>query len=141
MARWQATMTAAYERWTRGEGYDRFLAGLSGAERAAVLLGNLYQQVNNGGFRQWVDNGYGLHAGEVMSLCRLAGPAGAAVADEVARIAPRIDFSRPNRGFAGDYWLDEGPGEDVLDACDGRFYDLDEAFVAEVDDLLGRLAS
>ena len=66
----QELMDAAYKRWQdHNESVDnnynlqwdqqQFWDQLSEAEEIAVYVGNLNYQVENGGFQQWVDNGYG----------------------------------------------------------------------------------
>jgi hypothetical protein len=53
-------MERAYEKWQDDKemSYFEFLLSLEPVERSAVILGNLYYQVCNGGFVQWKDNGY-----------------------------------------------------------------------------------
>lgn len=56
----QDLMEAAYGRWQKNEGwsFDDFRMSLSDVEALAVHFGKLNYQVCNGGFVQWVDNGY-----------------------------------------------------------------------------------
>lgn len=55
-------MESAYEKWQSEIGetwsYYDFLMNLSPVERRCVIMGNLNYQVTNGGFAQWVGNGY-----------------------------------------------------------------------------------
>jgi len=54
----QKIMNVAYDKWddkqTMGDWFDKLLP----IEKKAVALGKLNQQVCNGGFAQWFDNGY-----------------------------------------------------------------------------------
>jgi hypothetical protein len=55
----QHLMSQAYSRWdSKDEPQKDWRAGMSEAERFAVTMGNLNYQVENGGFRQWIGNGY-----------------------------------------------------------------------------------
>ena len=54
----QNLMDKAYATWKDNMNYDEFLASLSPVLRTAVVLGNLNYQVENGGFSQWIFNGY-----------------------------------------------------------------------------------
>lgn len=56
----QEAMNSAYAIWKENEGWnlEDFYFNLPPLERRAVALGNLNYQVENGGFTQWVFNGY-----------------------------------------------------------------------------------
>lgn len=54
--RWQSANAAA----ERGVSKDEFWKTLSAQERRAIFAGDLNYQVCNGGFAQWIDNGYGV---------------------------------------------------------------------------------
>lgn len=55
----QLLMNRAYSKWDDDVvAYSDFIDQLPIEERFAVLLGNLNYQVCNGGFGQWVGNGY-----------------------------------------------------------------------------------
>jgi hypothetical protein len=56
----QLVMDSAYGLWRDNEqwSYEDFMFNIPALERRAVALGNLNYQVNNGGFMQWIDNGY-----------------------------------------------------------------------------------
>jgi hypothetical protein len=77
---WQRIVNSAYDRWRdhdrgvrqqldRGEitqhqarqmmwSFADLLANCTTAEREALVLGKLNQQIENGGVQQWIDNGY-----------------------------------------------------------------------------------
>lgn len=133
---WQGLMDAAYERWNAEGGsgsktYDQMLADCSALERRALLLGNLNYQVGNGGFVQWVDNGYGLKAREAVDALRwVGGERAEAVAKMIERLIPHIDFDKTARGW-DDYWLREDRPAPAWDACDCDA-DEDEPCAGEV---------
>lgn len=56
----QAILNIAYDRWQqkRGSSMESWFGSLTSLERGAVALGKMNQQVQNGGFMQWEDNGY-----------------------------------------------------------------------------------
>ena len=56
----QTLMHKAYKRWNdkEVESHKEMRATSTVAELTAVVLGNLNYQVENGGFKQWVSNGY-----------------------------------------------------------------------------------
>lgn len=107
---WLHLMTAAYDRWHKHEdwNYDRMVRECSAHERAAVLLGNLNYQVCNGGFCQWIDNGYALKGKEVVALLMdIANEVGCPIAAELAgkidELLDHVDLGKKNQGF-DDYW-------------------------------------
>lgn len=51
-------MDKAYNKFQDGWSLREFYINIDGLERRAVALGNLNYQVGNGGFTQWMDNGY-----------------------------------------------------------------------------------
>jgi hypothetical protein len=94
---WQQLVDSAYDRWqhhdlgvrnraqlgeiTQSEArslmwsFGDLLANCSDAERQALSLGKLNQQVENGGVMQWVENGYAGHsAGILANLMPQIGP-------------------------------------------------------------------
>lgn len=56
----QDIMNDAYLKYQAnpGWGFDEFVENLPRREAAAVTIGKLNQQIFNGGFLQWLDNGY-----------------------------------------------------------------------------------
>lgn len=67
---WDQLMAGAYAKWGDAETYKYFLRKLTPTELRAVLLGNLNYQVENGGFAQWVCNGYGCVAERVIEFLK-----------------------------------------------------------------------
>ena len=48
----------AHTRWVKGMSFEEFLATCNEKEIVVVLIGKLNYQVENGGFVQWIDNGF-----------------------------------------------------------------------------------
>lgn len=139
---WKAILDGAYDRWNRQDyltlDYPAFVATCGAPERNAMLLGSLNYQVTNGGFRQWVDNGYGLLAHETISALRwVGGDNAAATIAMIQKIIPHIAFGRPNRGWA-DYWLrdewsDDCIGEEIADHLDEGYYAIMDALMTDIE--------
>lgn len=76
---------------------------LTTQEEEAQLLAGLNYQVQNGGFSQWVCNGYGQERWELVRVLRAIGtPRAAAVERMVLEIGRQLN-DRPNGGCFGDY--------------------------------------
>lgn len=113
-SRIQTLMTAAYERWQKAEGVSQeaFLEDLcSPPERRAVMIGNLNYQVENGGFAQWVDNGYCLCLRKLARFLTELRDAGCAEAgtlmEDLNRLSKFLDLSKNDRGCFDSYWKKE----------------------------------
>lgn len=141
---WQKLMDGAYDRWQQHQDWSqpRMLQSCTGPERAAVILGNLNYQVGNGGFRQWVDNGYALDGPEAVSLLlTIAKETGyeqaTQLATRVTELLKYVDLTLKRRGF-NNYWLaddtswdnveeDDGPsaGEAMAESMDDWYYSIE----------------
>jgi len=85
----QELVNDAHITWNAAEvSFEKLLADnhLSLSEDIAMIAGKLYAQVNNGGFMQWLDNGYANHDNLVLlagcvktetvkAVCKLAAQA------------------------------------------------------------------
>lgn len=72
------------------------------------MLGMLYYQVHNGGFVQWVDNGYGTRIDEVIDILEdIGGPYSQQVQSMLEEIEPYIADKGDSRGFNDGYWHEE----------------------------------
>lgn len=154
---WQTIMDRAYSKFHDGLSYEQFLARLVGAERQAVLLGNMNYQIQNGGVRQWVDNGYACHAKAVLLvLAEMRTPHADAWRERLESfVYEHVNTDAKYRGFVGtNYWLhDRGPSwcdEDnyeptdayeAADALDEVYYSepFHAEFVCEVENFLASL--
>lgn len=136
---WQRLMDAAYDRWKAHEGwrYENMLLTASGAERMAVLLGNLNYQVENGGFTQWVDNGYALKGQEVVLILRQLAeeencPIANELADKIEQLLRFVNLGQKNQGFSN-YWKDEYWRDEPGDSDEGEEH-VGVEFATSLDD-------
>lgn len=155
-SRWQQLMNEAYDKWQKNSKagvveswtYAQFLRQLSVAERRAVILGNLNYQVENGGFSQWVDNGYASDSGvELLEILPEMGEASEKVGALVQSVLEHVDMGAP-KGSCDDHWEEpQGddfdynlhPGCQAAKAADDLFYALQEDWHPEVQEYLRTL--
>ena len=132
---WQALMDDAYDRWQRINAenpnnpwtFEDMLDNCSELERHAVALGKLNQQVENGGFIQWVDNGYGPDT--IDTLCDILpkmGPVSRKVLDMCVKFGDWDETELDE----GDYELERW--NEIDDRCSRNFYDLQDEWHEEV---------
>jgi len=153
----QGLMDEAYERWKENEGWDykAMLANCTAEERMAVILGNLNYQVCNGGFRQWVDNGYALHLRDAVPLLEKVGTENALKVVEMLRqLDDHIDYNKEDRGW-DDYWKrpephpyfgrddyyedeEDSEGEVIAESLDDGFYAINEQLLDEIEEFLAK---
>lgn len=121
----QPIMDAAFSKYDENGSYNDFVGSLRGIERAVVLIGTLNYQVCNGGFVQWVDNGYALRAADVITaLDALQTFAARRVRELVQTVIPEISLNR-----RGGYTL---PDDVHFDAQDTEFYQLNETLLTDL---------
>jgi hypothetical protein len=139
----QDLMDAAYDRWTEGDlkGTSRyeFLSLLDDTTRFAVVLGNLNYQVENGGWCQWVGNGYCVSYPFVLEALEALGTP---IAKKVTAMVETVGLSLEQDVLDGDsesdgsmcnYWNEEASGEyeEQCWSCNGSGendgYDPDDA--------------
>lgn len=103
------------KRWDQEDFYRHVMMDLSGFHALACVLGNLNYQVENGGFVQYLDNGYAEAAEWFMrsAFDNLDTEATKRVSELVGRFYSRLRWYK---------LLDEN------DDCSNYFNDLDEAF-------------
>ena len=89
------------------------------AGRIALSVGKLYQQVNNGGFCQWIGNGYAEE-----TLDHLEHAFDAIGGGNVAAVRKLVSQATAHDVLESlEDWDDEDDyGRDVLDHCDAQFY-------------------
>lgn len=132
----QDLMNAAYKRWKVDPTLrqDGFWATLSAQERRAVFTGNLNQQVENGGFAQWMDNGYGVDEvfAFLIGLCaELKTPAAIAVKGLLHQVnAARAEYEQDD--------TDEGWSTffAATETASREYYVVNQAFLADVEKTL-----
>jgi hypothetical protein len=123
------------------------LDGLSPTHRGAYLLGCLIGQVRNGGFAQWVKNGYGLRLRETREAALAVGTEySQRAAAMLADLEPHVDLEAEDRGAGGLYFKmsDEqretyrsggnvfADGEWLCHVFDERFHNFDERWEQEI---------
>lgn len=114
----QGLMNAAYDTYGN-QSYDDFLFNLPAQQRMAVLIGNLNHQVENGGFAQWILNGYSNEAQEVRYVLRKIGTHAASNADNLILIALA---AHGQDGYDAD-----------LDKQDTAYYSLSDQLLADAE--------
>ncbi len=111
---WEDLVNKAYTRWQKGGDLEEvsseeFLDELDPLTRKAVILGNLNYQVGNGGFVQWVDNGYA--SCQMVQLKRILTKMDTELSKKtltlIAKVEPLIIIGAKNRGMNGEYWQNE----------------------------------
>jgi hypothetical protein len=100
---WQAIMNLAYESWEDGLSMKDWFEALSEIEKQAVSVGKMNYQVENGGFAQWIDNGYaevmGWKAAESLKLIEQ---------DDVYELVMRVlEIAESNNWGRGTYTEEE----------------------------------
>jgi len=144
--RHQDIMDRAYKRWQPGgdlekegsknRGMDSFFAALEDPDKLAVEFGKLNQQVLNGGFTQWIGNGYAdASFGDLLEYVDKYGSEYPAIA-KVGKILKRINdqFEDANSGRQSfdtlSDWLEHDPKDEILNAIQEKDWD-------KLNDLLG----
>lgn len=129
----QKLMTAAYDRyesrWTKRE----FEAQLTCAERRAVLVGNMNYQVENGGFSQWLGNGYATHENVKLIRAYLSEMENCIYALELDDILESFQKLGNSLGWDVNAWDEDNYEEQKLDK---RFYDMNAQFMRSFDEHL-----
>lgn len=136
----QATMDGAYNRWQNSKGMTKqeFWDQLNADERIAVFCGNLNYQVENGGFSQWLDNGYATDE-TISFLLRFT----AKTPGEAMKVVNQIlyEFMHAVRRCGVDLSDPFGSMEEedynwfyeLTNPLNSRFYDVNTAWVAEIE--------
>jgi len=115
----QKLMDEAYEWWqndgknaSRGD-FITHCKSKSQKHLDAVVAGNLNYQVCNGGFGQWVDNGYAVDAWDHVEdlLNRMGTKNSKAILRMLESFKEYISFDSSERGCFGCYWISNGPQE------------------------------
>lgn len=159
---WQSLMDIAYDRWNKHDdsvaaaykagvitieaarksvwGFSDMLTNSNRSEQIACVLGKLNQQVGNGGFSQWLDNGYASdskkYLEEFLTEC---GPVGAEIWNMTKQF---LDSYMDSDGKCvldcDSSEVEWNEFQDDSDRLSNRFYDLEDRWHAEVYALLER---
>ena len=115
----------AYAVWQKTKaGFTEVLMDLDRNERNALVLDKLIGQVQNGGFSQWIDNGYATEV-DFTFLKHALQAVGTDTAMTVLRMAERAVKLAAER---------EGEEEIIeLDELDTKFYELDDQLILDIE--------
>lgn len=122
----QELMNRAYEEYQKHEEWDeyQFIDSLEGtASRDAVILGNLNYQVENGGWDQWWENGYGPR--DYQSLIKILSSINTSSSLKVLNLLKRAARILTNKKY-----------NVKLDKLDDMYYEINEQFMEDVDKYL-----
>jgi hypothetical protein len=121
--------TARKRKWDFADMLDH--ACNTRVERAACMLGKLNQQIGNGGWEQWVDNGYALDsmAAGLDEHLREMGPKSQRVLEMVLDI---LSYYDDDGTFTGDDFEWEQFVDGAADSLSTEFYALDDEWHVEV---------
>jgi hypothetical protein len=132
---WQALMDVAYDRWQTNphiKSFKDMLNTCTPKERAACILGKLNQQVENGGFLQWVDNGYAMGSHDWLeSLLESMGPVSKKVLVLCQEMLSYCNDEGELQDEDGDGDHDPRPWE-ASNALSTDFYNLEEEWHPEI---------
>lgn len=147
----QQLMDKAYDKFGDEDNLSDWYNKLDYTEKTAVAIGKLNQQVENGGFLQWYDNGYANvmvndaesildsmeQTEEVTSVLKLL--------QEYKKIKSEYDDAKEEKYGYGDDDDDDYDGwEDFVSDLSGlnnRFYKSNEGMMAQVNKKLGKESS
>jgi len=124
--------------------WENAILELPTPERHAIVLTHLHCQVCNGGFFQWIDNGYGIEAKAVVRALDAVGTGNALA---VVGMLERLEAMFDEDGWI--YEVDEYGNQSesdceqycaVTDELDKRFYKICDALRKEINTYLEKLA-
>ena len=118
----ETIMNEAYKGWADDASYETFISSLDAKHRICVLMGNLNYQVGNGGFIQWVDNGYATQYDAVVNaLTEINTPTTLKVLELVKYVGTFINKDNvKDTGFGGNYWDESEYERDEDCSCGGN---------------------
>lgn len=149
----ESIMEAAYDRYPKDK--TPFFSVLTPREKKVVALGNLNYQVENGGFHQWVSNGY-CNRASVKALREILPEIGTdeakAVLEMVNEVAEMVDLEAEDNGCFGSYWLSDSDPHDYdddddyeddcgpsLDHLDTAFYKINNALMTQAEETISKI--
>lgn len=130
----QPIMNVAYEKYqvNRNWGFGDFLMNLDVKVRQVVAIGKLNQQVCNGGFMQWRDNGYDEKPEFLFQALETLGTDAAKKVLDLVEQALSID-TEPEEDEDG--YCDEHEMEmigDAFDPLDNAFYEINQQMLCDL---------
>ena len=140
---WQTLAEQANDKWyngnLKGKRYSEFIKALPKAEKDAVVLEDLLAQVANGGFWQWIINGYCVSIADVIEVLKLIRkPASIKLLLLLVQVQPYLQKNaEKGDGFekyvAANITDAEHPFWDRLDKFSYQFHDLRDVWEQEVE--------
>lgn len=134
----QKIMDEAYTFYDDNMSYNDFLDCLEGKDKSfvyAVVAGAFNYQVENGGFMQWIENGYATSCFDVLVdlLTKMNTKNSNTILKFIKEFENDLNFDSDNKGYMGDYWKNErqrceycdGDGYTTIEDDDGETYDED----------------
>jgi hypothetical protein len=123
----QAVMNKAFEKWTPNLRFEEFMQELNRNERLVVAIGTLNYQVENGGFSQWMYNGYATDPNTTFWALRTLG------SPEADRVAELVQKALQNEDEDWSEYEDDDEDGGVLDALDREFYKLNSRILDQLE--------
>lgn len=112
---------------------------LTTRERQAQVLAHLNYQVQNGGFSQWVDNGYASEEGRaVLKILRGSSNPSMRLVSKMVTDVMQFVIKKPSKGIMGDYLKngsDSGSTRfyEFCEPLSDQFYEINEEFMMAVE--------
>ncbi len=134
LERWDMEMESSYSKWREHNDwyYEDFISSLDPIARKCVLLGNFNYQVENGGFSQWVDNGYGLYYKEVQKILKEIGTnESILVSNMIDSFSKYINTRKKASGY-DNYWTIDDVGMDICSELDDKYYEVNKKLLDDI---------
>lgn len=127
---WKKHTDTAYNKWRnwKDDTYETFLSKCERKERIAVLLDNLNYQVQNGGFNQWISNGYMTQqiTQEIKIILYDMGTKQAQKVIEIIKDLEEYIYDEPEEEK---YW-------EEIEKFDNPYYEINDEFEEEIEHYL-----
>lgn len=150
----QELMDKAYDFWNQpGNEMDwsQLQDAVSDVEKAALVIGKMNQQVENGGWTQWIDNGYFGDIDTIQSyVSQIPGPASKKVYEILSRVEKEGNTYKEmeaiskgiSDGMGYNYGYEEGTeAQEYMDNVYEYFDEMDDAYYAINDEFLQEVNS
>lgn len=135
----QPIMDRAYTKWPQdSHDFEDFLMVLDITERRVVAIGKLNQQVENGGFVQWRDNGYDHGKQFLIEALRTLRTDSARTVLALVQNALSVEISYRDR--YGEL-VEIESAQDELDSLSDEFYKVNDQLLIELADFVSKEAA
>lgn len=135
---WEALLRKASRNMHRLRNKEECIDWLKEQESSILLkayvLASLNYQVQNGGFSQWVGNGYVFTLYHVNNALRHIGTnASNKVNNMIHKLTPYLDIAKNDWNIADKEHDDYFEGEEVAEELDDRYYEIDDQFCIDIE--------